>query len=88
MIRRRGRARLRRELGSRCTIGGEPRKRPPAGYDADDPLIEDIKRKDFAISSPLTDSEVCGPEFKDLVLARFRSTAPFLQFLSKAIGLS
>jgi uncharacterized protein (DUF2461 family) len=48
-------------------MAGESLKRPPAGYDADHPLIEDIKRKDFAISSHLTDSEVCGPNFKNLV---------------------
>jgi len=47
-------------LGSACTMAGESLKRPPAGYDASHPLIEDIKRKDFAISSPLTNSELCG----------------------------
>jgi uncharacterized protein (TIGR02453 family) len=76
------------ELGSTCKMAGESLKRPPAGYDPNHPLIEDIKRKDFAISSPLTDSEVCGRNFKDLVIGRFRTTAPFLQFLSNAIGLS
>ena len=33
---------------------GEKLKRPPAGYDKEHPLIEDIKRKSFAITSPLT----------------------------------
>ena len=37
---------------------GESLTRPPAGFPADHPFIEDIKRKDFAISSPLTDSPV------------------------------
>src|SRR6266853_2098955 len=47
-------------LGSACAMAGESLRRPPAGYDANHPLIEDIKRKDFAISWPLADSVVCG----------------------------
>ncbi len=68
-----------------CIMALEPLKRPPAGYDANHPLIEDIKRKHFAIKSPLTDGEVCGPQLKDLVLSSVRSISPFLQFLSKAV---
>ena len=75
-----------RELGRMCTLAGESLKRPPAGYDANHPLIEDIKRKDFAVSSSLTETEVCDPGFKDLLLERYRSIAPFLRFLSEAIG--
>lgn len=76
------------KLGSHCTMTGESLKRPPSGYDPNHPLIGDIKRKDFAISAPLTDREIYRRDFKDLVLDRFRSTAPFLEFLSKAVGLS
>ncbi len=76
------------ELGSGCAMSGESLRRPPPGFDASHPLIEDIKRKDFAVSVPLTDSEVCSQDFKAAVLARLRTTAPFVQFLSKAVGLS
>jgi uncharacterized protein (TIGR02453 family) len=76
------------KMGSACGLIGESLTRPPAGFPADHPFIEDIKRKDFAISSSLTDSEVCGPGFNKLVLERFRASAPFLKFLSKAVGLS
>lgn len=76
------------ELGSTCSLAGESLKRSPPGYDADHPLIEDIKRKDFAISSRLADSEVVGDDLLDAVLERFRTAAPFLKFLSGAVGLS
>jgi len=69
-------------------MAGESLKRPPAGYDPAHPFIDDIKRKDFAISTPLTDQEVTGDDFLDLVLQRLRGTAPFVQFLSNAVGLS
>jgi uncharacterized protein (DUF2461 family) len=50
-----GRATTGGALGSTCRMAGESLKRPPAGYDPAHPFIEDIKRKDFAISTPLTD---------------------------------
>jgi uncharacterized protein (TIGR02453 family) len=73
--------------GSAWVLIGEALTRPPAGFSAGHPFMEDIKRKDFAVSSPLTDSEVCGSGFHKLVLERFRSSAPFLEFLAKAVGL-
>jgi uncharacterized protein (TIGR02453 family) len=76
------------KMGSACGLIGESLTRPPAGFPADHVFIEDIKRKDFAIGAPLTDSEVCGPGFNKLVLERFRASAPFLEFLSRAVGLS
>ena len=68
-------------------MAGESLKRPPAGYDPTHLFIDDIKRKDFAISTPLTDQEITGDDFLDLVLQRLRGTAPFVQFLSNAVGL-
>ena len=82
-----GRATTGGALGSTCRMAGESLKRPPAGYDPAHPFIEDIKRKDFAISTPLTDPEVTGDDFLDLVVQRLRATAPFVRFLSNAVGL-
>ena len=83
-----GRATTGGALGSTCSMAGESLKRPPAGYDPALPFIDDIKRKDFAISTPLTDKEITGDDFLDLVLQRLRATAPFVQFVSNAVGLS
>jgi uncharacterized protein (DUF2461 family) len=67
--------------------GGRVAQATPAGYDPGHPLIEDIKRKDFATRLPLEDRQVCGPDFLKSVLDAFRATAPFIQFLSDATGL-
>jgi len=76
------------EFRSSCGMAGESLKRPPAGYDPKHPMIQDLKRKDFATSSPLDDQQVCGPDFMKTVLYAFRASAPFVQFLSDAIGLA
>ena len=76
-----------KKVGSPCTMIGESLKRAPAGIDPNHPLIEDLKRKDFAISVPLKDSDVTGPNLLNLLLAKFGSLAPFVQFLSHAVGL-
>ena len=38
-----------KSLGSACTMAGDSLKRPPAGFDPNHPLVEDLKRKDFAL---------------------------------------
>ena len=75
------------KLGSGCRLGGESLKRPPLGYDSDHPLIEDLKRKDFVCGSRVSDREVLGRDFLDLVLEKMLTTAPLLRFLSRAVGL-
>ena len=75
-----------KKFGTACMIG-ESLKRPPAGIDPNHPLIEDLKRKDFAVSVPLEDSDVCGPNLLKLLLGNFQAAAPFVQFLSEAVGL-
>lgn len=75
------------KFGSACSMIGESLKRPPAGIDPNHPLIEDLKRKDFAISALLKDSEVCGPNLLKILLDHFRHTAPFVEFLSDAVDL-
>lgn len=70
-----------------CKMAGESLQRPPRGYDPNHPLIEDIKRKDFALGGMLADREVLGRGFLETTLERFSATAPFLRFLSNAVGL-
>jgi uncharacterized protein (TIGR02453 family) len=77
-----------RDFRSTCGLGGESLQRPPAGFDPNHPLIADIKRKDFVTSFKLTDKEVYADVFLDSVIENFRLTAPFVKFLSRAVGLS
>ena len=66
---------------------GEALKRPPAGYDKDHPLIEDIKRKSFAITSPLTQRDATARGFLDEWELRAGKARPFMAFLCSALGV-
>ena len=63
-------------------------KRPPRGFDADDPMIEDIKRKSFTGSVRLTDGQVQGPDLVKTVVGDCRELAPLMKFLSTAAGVT
>jgi uncharacterized protein (TIGR02453 family) len=76
-----------RRVSAGRTPMGESLKRAPAGIDPNHPLIEDLKRKDFAVSMPLEDTDVCGKNLLKLLLDDFRTVAPFVQFLTEAVGL-
>jgi uncharacterized protein (TIGR02453 family) len=77
-----------RELGTGCGMIGESLKRPPPGFDADHPCIEDIKRKDFGLSVPLDERSLAKADFIDQVTDGLRAVAPFLAFLTRSIGLA
>ncbi len=66
---------------------GETLKRPPTGYSGDHPLIEDLKRKSFAITSPLTQRAVTASGFLDVCEERMRGARPFMAFISDALGV-
>jgi uncharacterized protein (TIGR02453 family) len=76
-----------RAFGSGCGMAGESLKRPPPGFPADHPFVDDLKRKDFAISAPLDERRLASAAFLDEVTAAFATSAPFLSFVTKAIGL-
>ena len=65
-------------------LGGETLSRPPRGYAADYPAIEDLKRKDFVASIDVSDTQVCGPRFMTDFLRAARKMTPLLKFLSEA----
>jgi uncharacterized protein (TIGR02453 family) len=75
------------ELGY-CKMSGESLQRPPRGYDPNHPLIEDIKRKDFTLGRSLANEDVLRTDFLDTTIQLFEKTAPFVAFLSRAVGLS
>ena len=68
-------------------LDGDRLSRPPRGYRADHPMIEDLKRKDFMALIYFTDKQVCGGKFMNDVVAGCRKIGPLVGFLSKAVGL-
>jgi uncharacterized protein (TIGR02453 family) len=62
-------------------------KRPPRGFDADDPMIEDIKRKSFTSSVMLGERQVTGPDLVKTFTGSCRTLAPLMRFLSASTGV-
>ena len=68
-------------------LEGESLVRPPRGFAADHPLIDDLKRKDFVATTRLTQGQVTSPGFMDDVVEQFDVASPLMQFLCRAVGL-
>ena len=68
-------------------LAGDSLKRPPRGFDPEHPLIEDLKRKDYISVGNLTQKDAAAPDFADRVIAGFRTAAPLMQFLCRAMEL-
>lgn len=77
-----------KEFQRHCTFWGESLKRPPQGFAADHPLIEDLKRKDFVVTLPLTPAQLCAAHFMREFSDNCRIISPMAGFLSKAIGVA
>jgi uncharacterized protein (TIGR02453 family) len=75
-----------RSFRSGCGMVGESLKKAPPGYDPDHRFIEDIKRRDFATSTSLEDRSVSGGDLMDTLMERIRTIAPFMRFLTEAVG--
>jgi len=67
-------------------LAGESLKRAPKGYDPDHPLINDLKRKDFVAITPFDVQEILLSDFLDRYSNTVRAAAPFMRFLTKAVG--
>ena len=69
------------------TLEGESLQRPPAGFDPQHELITDLKRKDFVGAAPLTEAEVCSPDFLKIAIARYKALSPMIDWLCGALDL-
>ncbi|ANM31069.1 hypothetical protein ABI59_18035 [Acidobacteria bacterium Mor1] len=68
-------------------LSGDSLKRPPRGYDADHPMIEDLRRTDHIAVSNLSKKDVSSSGFVDLLLERFGRTKSYMAFQAEALGL-
>lgn len=69
------------------SLGGDSLVRPPKGFDADHPFIDDLKRKDFIASTRLTQKDVTSEDFLDQFADHARRAAPFMAFLCEGVGV-
>ena len=76
-----------RKLAAHWALAGDSLTRPPRGYSAEHPAIEDLKRKDFICLASLSRDEVIGSGLVKLAAARFAAAAPLMKFLCEAQGV-
>jgi uncharacterized protein (TIGR02453 family) len=76
---------FKRDFGG--AIAGDSLKRPPRGFDADHPYIDDIKRKDFFALAELDEQQVLEPGFIDVFAGLCKSASGLTGFLAKALDL-
>ncbi len=65
---------------------GDGLMRPPKGFDADHPAIEDLKRKSFFAMANSKQAAAKKPGFPDDVAAAFADARPLMKFLCDATG--
>jgi uncharacterized protein (TIGR02453 family) len=66
-------------------VRGEALTRPPRGYDAEHPFIEDIKRKSFFAMHEGNVKLASSPKLVDEVTETFAAASPLLKFLCNAV---
>jgi uncharacterized protein (TIGR02453 family) len=66
-------------------LAGESLKRPPQCFPADHPLIDDLKRTDFAGIGHFSEQDVLKPRFPDQVATAFAAGRPLMRLLCKAL---
>jgi uncharacterized protein (TIGR02453 family) len=77
-----------RRFTSIYMLTGDSFQRTPPGYPSDDPLAVDLRRKDFIIGSPLTDRQITSRRFIELVIDRYKTALPLMQFVLESVERS
>ncbi|MCF1429050.1 MAG: DUF2461 domain-containing protein [Shewanella sp.] len=68
-------------------LAGDSLIRPPKGFDAGHPLLNDLKRKDFIAVLPLSRDQVLTDDFSTLCLTKFSAVGQLMAYLCFALNL-
>lgn len=69
-------------------LAGDTLKRAPAGFPADHPEIEALRRKDFVGLHELTEADAVSPAFLDTFVGLAATAEPFMRFLCECSDVS
>jgi uncharacterized protein (TIGR02453 family) len=75
------------QFRSRYRLSGDALKRSPAGFDADHPLIEDLKWKDHVADVMLDERTVTSEDFLSRYAELCRLASGYVAFLCEALAL-
>jgi uncharacterized protein (TIGR02453 family) len=70
----------------RVEVEGDRLSRAPKGFDPNDPIVEDLKLKDFVTSARFSQAQVCSPRFLIDCAATYRKMSPLVEFLATSLG--
>jgi uncharacterized protein (TIGR02453 family) len=70
----------------RLTWWGESLKRVPRDFPVDHPLVDLLRRKDFAAGVELAEKDALSPGFMDRCAEVYRGLLPLMRVLAKAVG--
>jgi uncharacterized protein (TIGR02453 family) len=79
------RGRDHKAFGNHFQLAGDSLTRPPRGFAAEHPMVEDLKRKDFIGVCQLEEKDVLAPKFLQDTAGKFAAARPFMQFLCDAL---
>lgn len=80
-------AKSNKAFASKFVLSGDSLRRPPQGFPADHPLIEDLKRKDFIGICRIDHDALFEPTIVEETAEAFRTAKPLMAFLCKAVGV-
>lgn len=66
---------------------GESLVRPPKGYDKEHPLLDELKRKDFIATSPMTKKAITSPDLLETFEEHCKVALPYVGFLCRALNV-
>ena len=77
----------RRVKESGLKVEGESLKRPPAGFDANHPFVDDLRLKDITAGVRFINAQVTGPRFMEDFIQTSKKLDPLNRFLAVALSL-
>ncbi len=75
------------KVRKKLILEGDKLSRPPRGFDASHPFIDDLKMKDFVTSVPLSEEQICSAKLMRDFVSSCRKMSPLVEFTTKALGL-
>ena len=68
-------------------LTGDSAKRPPAGFDPQHELIEDLKRRDYIASAALPDAVLLAPDLLRQMVRHYQQVGSLVDWLCGALDL-
>jgi uncharacterized protein (TIGR02453 family) len=76
-----------KEFREAFELSGDRLTRPPKGYDANHPLVDDLKFKDFVAMRKLPEEFAIGPDLTARLSDLWQTGTAFMRFLCDSLGI-